>query len=832
MSENGRLLLHALTIGGLKGFQDPQTIEFAPITLLFGPNSAGKSSIIQSLLLLKQTAEAPTAVTASLVTDGPWTDVGPYPELIHNHQVRNPLTIGIQASVNGAVHAVNPWNDDLLDKPVPSTTPWKYDRAGWQWRWTWDPEEQRATLADQLITIGDAPFMRLVPARDAWGPGEMTATSPDDALMVPYLASREHPLWEHWTDATRPYREAWVRAIDQVLVDLDRHPDEYIDGMLEWNDGPVWARTPSEPEPASAGPDGVQDVLRALGDGRRDAPPPPSPASVAVDAAVTQFWSTAGAGGESLLAVVAEVGRSWQRMHRSAAPLPSDPADLRRAHALAALLRGRGWPKGGGVVRWDGGWRAFSDRSAAFFDRLLPLVATEMLDQVRQYVDAQAEAAEPQPVTSRSPRVLTTLTELRTRLGTESGPYPPEEVQAVRRAVLEEVEAILRRWRTYCTAYAGMHARHDTFAWGWGDPDVDWDDVLRDIRPESFWLARARRPSPPPEIRSLRELRPYDPTVHPAPRSAADPARDFFGWTEEVPVAFNLHGAFVDEVSPPNEPRNGIRSENGSAGHQLLFGSEVSGRPMAPVPSLGAVGRDVSRSLAAFLRTRVTYVPPYRAPLPSLATSGAQPLDAPGLGGVALLAVLASQPERRGYLNAALKKLAVPYTAAAYLATQGLPEPVQVVRLEDTRTGVPVRPSGVGHGVGQVLPLLVESTRRDPTVIVVEQPELHLHPRLQAALGSSIAEAVQARGHQFIIETHSEHLVLRLQRLIRRNQLSATAVAVYYVDQEHVVNDAGAEDWISRVRRLRLDAGGDFIDEWPDGFFEEAYREMFGEDPS
>ena len=60
---------------------------------------------------------------------------------------------------------------------------------------------------------------------------------------------------------------------------------------------------------------------------------------------------------------------------------------------------------------------------------------------------------------------------------------------------------------------------------------------------------------------------------------------------------------------------------------------------------------------------------------------------------------------------------------------------------------------------------------------------------------------------------------------------ASPSVAVYYVDQEPVVDDAGQEDWVTRVRRLRLDAGGDFIDEGPSGFFEEAYREMFGEDP-
>ena len=126
----------------------------------------------------------------------------------------------------------------------------------------------------------------------------------------------------------------------------------------------------------------------------------------------------------------------------------------------------------------------------------------------------------------------------------------------------------------------------------------------------------------------------------------------------------------------------------------------------------------------------------------------------------------------------------------------------------------------------------------------IEQPEIHIHPRLQSELGSFIAdcadrwqdvkavtakqESPQRPGNQFIIETHSEHLILRLLRLIRETTngelkegekpLRPEDVAVIYAKPtEH-----GTE-----LMELRISEDGDFIDKWPDGFFTERAKELF-----
>ena len=90
---------------------------------------------------------------------------------------------------------------------------------------------------------------------------------------------------------------------------------------------------------------------------------------------------------------------------------------------------------------------------------------------------------------------------------------------------------------------------------------------------------------------------------------------------------------------------------------------------------------------------------------------------------------------------------------------------------------------------------------------------------MQAQLGSLLAESVKSFGNRFIIETHSEHLLLRLQKLIRNGELSHEDIAVVYVDR-------GKNG--SQCLELRIDSEGDFIDEWPNGFFDEGFNEMFG----
>lgn len=151
-----------------------------------------------------------------------------------------------------------------------------------------------------------------------------------------------------------------------------------------------------------------------------------------------------------------------------------------------------------------------------------------------------------------------------------------------------------------------------------------------------------------------------------------------------------------------------------------------------------------------------------------------------------------------------------------------------VRRLVLNLDGADVLPAEVGTGISQIVPVVVAALvgERKP-VALIEQPELHVHPALQVALGDLFIENCGAR-RQFIIETHSEHLILRLLRRIRETthqelpegapQFDREALSVMYVES--------ATDG-ARFTQLRVDQRGEFVDKWPAGFFEERAEELF-----
>ncbi len=143
-------------------------------------------------------------------------------------------------------------------------------------------------------------------------------------------------------------------------------------------------------------------------------------------------------------------------------------------------------------------------------------------------------------------------------------------------------------------------------------------------------------------------------------------------------------------------------------------------------------------------------------------------------------------------------------------------------------TGIDLRTSEIGVGISQLLPVVVAALDPDrPKVTAIEQPELHVHPRLQVELGDLFAEQVTG-GRVFLIETHSEHLMLRLLRRIEEtgsNELPEGKPALK-PDQVSVVYVEQVEGEV-RATRLRIDETGEFIDRWPQGFFDERADELF-----
>jgi predicted ATPase len=139
------------------------------------------------------------------------------------------------------------------------------------------------------------------------------------------------------------------------------------------------------------------------------------------------------------------------------------------------------------------------------------------------------------------------------------------------------------------------------------------------------------------------------------------------------------------------------------------------------------------------------------------------------------------------------------------------------VRVRRSRTSSEVLLTDVGFGVSQILPIIVLLFYAPKSsIVILEQPEIHLHPAVQAGLADVIIDAVQKRGVQVILESHSEHLLQRLQRRIAEEKVSHTDVALYFSDF--------AEDQ-SQLTTLDVDLFGN-IRNWPSGFFGDPMAEM------
>jgi hypothetical protein len=149
--------------------------------------------------------------------------------------------------------------------------------------------------------------------------------------------------------------------------------------------------------------------------------------------------------------------------------------------------------------------------------------------------------------------------------------------------------------------------------------------------------------------------------------------------------------------------------------------------------------------------------------------------------------------------------------------------------LMDRRTNTPVTHRDVGIGISQVLPVLVHAYADKGQIVAIEQPEIHLHPALQAELGDVFIEsALGENKNTFLLETHSEHLILRILRRVREtteNKLPKDATPVRPEDVTVVFVEPTPKG--SVVREMRVDDRGRLLDPWPGGFFEESFNELF-----
>jgi hypothetical protein len=175
-----------------------------------------------------------------------------------------------------------------------------------------------------------------------------------------------------------------------------------------------------------------------------------------------------------------------------------------------------------------------------------------------------------------------------------------------------------------------------------------------------------------------------------------------------------------------------------------------------------------------------------------------------------------------------------------------LPTETRLVVVDQMRQ-VDLHPQDVGMGVLHLVPVVVASLAKWNGLIRelwgFDEPELHTHPRVQAALGDLLIEATHAGDawadrKVVLVATHSEHLLLRLLRRIREGfehelppgvpKLSPDRVSVIYVESPRPDQSrTELPDGSVRATQLRVDETGEFVDRWPHGFFEDRAKELF-----
>ncbi|EOI7409553.1 DUF3696 domain-containing protein [Yersinia enterocolitica] len=127
------------------------------------------------------------------------------------------------------------------------------------------------------------------------------------------------------------------------------------------------------------------------------------------------------------------------------------------------------------------------------------------------------------------------------------------------------------------------------------------------------------------------------------------------------------------------------------------------------------------------------------------------------------------------------------------------------------------RPVNVGFGVTQVLPIIISclSAKKDD-LLIIENPEVHLHPKGQALMGEFLAEIAHT-GVQIIIESHSDHILNGIRRSVKSRVISKDNVAFYFF------NDRDRHE--SQVIAPQIDENG-IIDHWPNGFFDQFDKDI------
>lgn len=230
------------------------------------------------------------------------------------------------------------------------------------------------------------------------------------------------------------------------------------------------------------------------------------------------------------------------------------------------------------------------------------------------------------------------------------------------------------------------------------------------------------------------------------------------------------------------------------------------------------------------LMNRIFYLGPLREyPKREYIWSGSSPLDVGPRGERVVDALLAAKAKNElrslGYRK---RKKPFEEIIAYWLKELGLISEFKILEIaEDSNlykvqikkdvNSAPVLITDVGFGLSQFLPVLVLLYYvPEHSIVLLEQPEIHLHPAVQSGLADVIINAVKTRKIQVIVESHSEHLLRRLQRRVAEEEIEHTDISLYF---------SQSKSGTSAITPLELNLFGE-ISNWPKDFFGDEFGEV------
>ena len=240
---------------------------------------------------------------------------------------------------------------------------------------------------------------------------------------------------------------------------------------------------------------------------------------------------------------------------------------------------------------------------------------------------------------------------------------------------------------------------------------------------------------------------------------------------------------------------------------------------------------DVVSAIEKYLSGNVRYLGPLRRPPDAFGDRGEPDRLDTGATGENVAAVLHTHAHRRvsvPWEDGKPRLMTLERGLEHWLARLGLADSVNVndmgrfglgLQVVPHDMGRPVDLTSVGVGVSQVMPLLVQCLLTEPgDLVILEQPELHLHPALQMKLADFLLACVRS-GWQLIVETHSEHLVNRLRRWVAEDDSDhlGSLIGLLFAQRD--------DDGLTSFRASNINPIGGLSEDWPDGFLDVGARD-------